>query len=318
MRTLGPFAIVLILALALAGCAGDEPAPDGTTPTSDITPTGTDDGSSAGSDASDSVPWAAYRLDETVTPRSGGSGKIQSFAYTSTEGAEGERTILDVKVEVLGTSTENVRSQRLDVTTGEQTPVSVQVEVTKLKHTITVRQDDSGERAAGDTATVTVWLPTEDSAAPSMFLWRYVHLDYEEEGATGVWEHVADPAAPQSMAVPYTEGDDPTSWWGFDHLLATYSLSWWAGLFAADAALEEGSYNFGGFAYESKRETLRVGGYTFDGWRVTWSAGAPGESADFTVAVAPTLPLPVVQDIGSSEGSGGSRTRFELTDLDLG
>lgn len=321
-----PLLLTLATALVLAGCASDDPSPDatptpntgaGATPTSPTAGAGSTDGSTT--DATDSIPWAAYRLDETVTPRSGGAGKIQSFAYTSTQTQGAEVTILDVTVESLGTSTENVRSQKVDLTTGTQTPVSVPVEVTKLKHTITVREDGSGELQAGDTATATLWLPTSETTAPSMFLWRFVHVDFEDGDESGVWEYVADPNAQQAFPAPYTEGDDPNSWWGFEHLLATYGLSWWAGLFAEGSNLEEGSYNFGGFAYRSERETLRVGGYTFDGWRVTWSGASEGDSADFTVAVAPSLPLPVEQDFGSNDGgSGGSRTKFELTALDLG
>lgn len=314
------------IAIVLAGCAADNGTTDDGETTSDTTaPSGPTTGAPSGSGAGTTTdgattaasPWAAFDFQDEVDPRDGRSGKIQSYSYTTTQTHGAGTTVLDVDVEVLGTSTENVRSTRFDLTgaSPSTSAVTTPLEVVKLRHTIRVERDDSGEHQAGDTSSATMWIPTDESVGQGTFLWRFVHLDRDEDGVTGVWEYVGDATG---TTAPYTEGEDPTSWWGFEHLLATYGLSWWAGLFAEDAEIQEGTYGFGGFQYTASRETLRVSGYGFDGWRIQWSGAAEGESASFAVAVAPELPIPFEHDYGSSGGSGTSRIAYKLTALELG
>lgn len=331
MSTRLPTVLLVSFAL-LAGCAADDPST--TTPTMSGTPTSSPvSGTSAPPTSGDPVgasptpgttveipPWAAYRFDERVEPRSGGAGEIQSYAYTHTVEDAGEVTILDVVVENLGVSTETVRGQSFDLSSGASgpRPISASVEVAKLRHTLTVKQDDTGERAAGDRAVITVWMPTEGSAGVLGVLWPFVHLDFEDGEATGVWESVPSAPGATAMTLPYTEGDEALGWWGAEHLLTTYALSWWAGLFQEGATIEEGSHNFGGFQYSAKRETLDVPGYTFDGWRVSWSATNGTDTGGYTVAVAPELPLPFEHTFASTSGGDTSRYSYELTALELG
>lgn len=337
MRSI-PLAWIILTVAVFAGCAATDEAtepPAGATPTGSTTgtpSTGTTPGGTVPTDTSTGTtptpsgdeavaPWGAYRFDEVVDPRTGGSGRVQSYAFTHTRENEGEVTQIDVGVEVLGVSTETVRGETFDFASGnsEPTTVSASVEVAKLRHTITVQRDDSGELTPGDTAVVTVWMPL-DAAAPTLALWQFVHIDFEDGDERGVWETVPQTAGQTTMTLPYTEGDDPTSWWGFEQLVTAYALSWWAGLFQAeDVTLEEGSHSFGGFQYSAERETLAVSGYTFDGWRVSWSAtDVGGSSGGYTVAVAPALPLPFEHAFASKTGQTTDRIAYELTALELG
>lgn len=290
---------------------------------SDGGPDDASSGASSGSSDDDSTddaamsPWSAYRFQETVEPRSGGSGKIQSYSYTSTEEDSGEKTVIDVDVEVLGIGTEDIRSQKMDLTGGEPVTVTFPVEVTKLRHTFTVVQDDTGELEAGRSGAATLWVPT-DPAAPGTFLGYFAHLDFEEGDDVGVWEYHTPADDSGTFYLPFTEGEDPTSWWGYDLLLGTYGLNWWSGLFVEDSGLEEGTFGFGGYQYKAERDTLEVGRYAFDGWRVTWSVASAGDRGGYTVAVAPELPIPVAYDYGSTTGGESDRIAFELTDLELG
>ena len=304
--------LALLLGFAfVAGCAAD----NGTSDTTSGTPSGGDASPGSGDEAS--ATWGAYRFDERVEPRSGGGGKIQSYAYTHTAEDAGEVTAIHVEVEVLGISTETVRGQAFDFSSGatEPTPVTAPVEVAKLRHTLSVEQDDTGELSAGDSAVVTLWMPTDGATMTA--LWQFVHVDFEEDGATGVWESLPMEEGQTTMTLPYTEGEDPTGWWGFEHLLTTYAFSWWAGLFQ-EGDIEEGSHDFGGFRYSAERETLDVSGYAFDGWRVAWSAATADDSGGYTIAVAPGLPLPFEHAFTSTTGGETNRYEYKLTALDLG
>lgn len=328
MLRVASFVALVLVAASLAGCASPDESTT-TTPTQSVgqtttttlptttttiptitLPTGTPDDDLV-------VPWGAYRFDETVRPRSGGSGKIQSYEYSHTMENDGEVTSFDVKVDVLGVSTETVRGQQLDLSTGQTTVVSAPVEVAKLRHTITVIKDDSGDTSPGDTGVATLWLPTEARTASVTMLWQFVHLDFEENGVTGVWENLPTDATQASFSVPYTEGEDPTNWWGFEDLVTTYALSWWAAIFE-DATIEEGSHNFGGFQYSADRDTLSVDGYSFAGWRVEWSVTSGADSGGYTIVVAPALPIPFEHSFRTSSSGGSGSYSYKLTGLSLG
>lgn len=321
---------LIIIVATFAGCAGNEatstPPSESvngsttTTTTPTVGGTGTiptNDDDDSGTTDDDAVPWGAYRFDETVQPRSGGAGKIESYAYQHTEEQDGKITILDVNVEFLGVSTENIRGQTLDFSTGATSVVTAPVEVAKLRHTLSVTRDDSEELTVGDRGVATIWIPTTKSSSTAASLWQFVHIDFESDGSTSVWESLPVEAGQTALSIPFTEGDDATSWWGFNHLVTTYALSWWAVLFE-DALIEEGSHGFGGFQYSANRETLTVGNYGFNGWRVAWSATVGTDSGAYNIAVAPGLPIPFESSFSSTTTDGTDRISYKLTELRLG
>ena len=133
--------LALVLAVAaVAGCASN-----------DVDPAPNDDAAPPAEATSDAPAWAAYRFDENVDPKSGRAGKIQSYGYTHTDETAGKATTLDVTVENLGVSTETVRGQSYDFSSGVAEPqtATASVEVAKLRHTLRVVEDESGELTPG-------------------------------------------------------------------------------------------------------------------------------------------------------------------------
>lgn len=314
-------AAVLVTSALLAGCMGTPDVPEVDDTGSDDG-TGTDTGGDAPGDGGEQVSWAQYAYDREVDPASGRSGKVQSYSYRNTQEENGEKTVIDVDVEVLGTETENVRVRQPDFATGDfdGKVVEVPVRVHKLKHTIEVVQDDTGDREAGDTGVVTLWIPADSTGPQGTYLWNFVRMEEETDDGTNVWEYYTTEEMQNdgNVYMPYTEGDDVMQSWTWDYLMGTYGWGLWSTFFADTTTLEEGSYNFGGVSYVSKRERLEVGDYAFDGWRVTWGAVSGGEGGGWTVAMAPQLPMAYEYAFSSRSGDTTSLMSYKLTDLELG
>lgn len=336
---------LLAVFLLLAGCAapaddaGDasgavvdpDDAADPGAPGGDAT-TGGADGSpdAAGEDgASDEERafWAAFAFDEPVTTKSGETGLIRSYSYTNTVEEDGKETIVDVTVVVEGASTESIRAQTMDMASGtyEMKVVSTPLEVTKLRHELTVVKDDTGEREAGETSVVTVHVPVEELPESSTFLWYFAKMTWENaDGESGTWEYHLSPTMEaeqengEALYLPYTEGDS-SSWWGFELMTSTYGLSWFAPYVRGEQAFEEGSFSFGGYSQRVERETLTIGEHAFDGWSVSFSGTSDGASSGWMMKAADDLPIPVAFRFGASQGSDDSSVvAYELTDLELG
>lgn len=337
-------ALALLLAsLLFAGCAApsDEGVDDGGSPTvgGDVgadpsTPTtggagaGVDDGgaSDGGATEEETAFWAAFAFDEPVTTKTGQTGLIRSYAYTNTIEEDGKETVVDVDVVVEGVSTEDIRVQTLDMSsaTPEMRVVSTPLEVTKLRHELTVVKDDTGERVAGETTTVTVYVPVGELPESTMFVWFFSKMTWENaDGEAGTWEYhlseemQAEQESGEGTYLPYTEGDS-SSWWGFELMTSTYGLSWFAPYVRGEQAFEEGSFSYGGYSQEVQRETFTVGGHSFAGWSVEMSGSSAGASSGWMMKAADDLPMPVAFRFGSSQDGGDSSiVAYELTDLEI-
>ncbi|HET6405012.1 MAG TPA: hypothetical protein VFH78_10220 [Candidatus Thermoplasmatota archaeon] len=326
----------LTIALLLAGCAdsggseGDDAdlADDAgaSAPRGSGAPSSGASGDSGATDA-DPARWYAFAFSREVEPKSGGSGRIQSYSYTTTKENDGAETTVDVVVTVEGVSTENVRTQKMDMASGNYEPVvvSTPLEVTKLRHEMTVVKDDAGDREAGETSVVTIWIPTGELPESSTFVWYFVKMAWEGEGGErGGWEYYVSPQmqAEQEQGgviyLPFEDGRSGGSWWAFDLMTSMYGLSWFAPYVTGEQAFEEGSFSYGGYSQSVRRETFRIGGYAFDGWSVQLSGVSGGSSSGWMMKASEDLPIPVAFRFGSSGDGSSSVISYELTDLRLG
>lgn len=275
----------------------------------------------------DLAVWHAHAYDRIVDPKGGASGRIQSYSFVQTNTEDGQTTEVSVDVEVLGRSTEAIRMNRTTVEadyTMKSEIVSTDVEVHRLRHTLTVLRDDSGERAEGETATITLALPADEVAAQGSFGWYFVAMDYETADGAGTWEYYMTEQMQDEMDeggsfyLPYIEGEEATAWWGFEYMLGTYGLSWWSAWASGDRSFEEGSYDYGGYSYSASRVTHELGGYAFDGWDLRWGGSDGSSSNELVLKVAPELPMPLEYTSGSSDEGSEDLLSYRLTDLRLG
>lgn len=342
-----PRAVALLLSfLLLAGCAApsdegdadDANAPgDGDPDAGAPRPTagsvrpgseGESDGETAdgGATEEEKAFWAAFAFDEPVTTKSGQTGMIRSYSYTNTLEEDGKETVVQVDVIVEGASTEDIRVQTMDMSSGspQMSVVSTSLEVTKLRHELTVVKDDTGEREAGETTTVTVYVPVGELPESTAFVWFFSKMTWENaEGEAGTWEyHVSEEMQAQqesgaNVYIPYTEGES-NAWWGFELMTSTYGLSWFAPYVRGEQAFEEGSFSYGGYAQSVRRETFTLGGHSFEGWSVEMSGTSGGSSSGWMMKAADDLPMPVAFRFGSSQNGGDSSVvGYQLTDLEI-
>lgn len=331
-------ALLVALAPLAAGClAGEEPPPadgdatptpeddgDGaSTPTPSTPPTsGSGDGATSGSgDAGER--WYAYQFDAPATPRGGSPGLVRAFSFTTTREENARATIVDVAADVLPASVEQVRSQRVDLTSGsfEPTIVTFPVETFQVRHVLTVQRDDTGEHAEGETAIVTVSIPTE-AAPPGMgAIGEFAKIVVERDGVASTLESfVPDTeraADPNAMYLPFTEGEDAASWWGLDLFLATYGLSFFSAWATGEQEFEEGRFDYGGVYYDVAKATFEVGGYSFDGYRLSWGVASPDGSGGYRLEVSPDLPIPISSRFATDAVDASSVYGFELTDVEI-
>lgn len=331
MRSRAVSMLALLPIVALAGCAADEPGatttatPTSTSPgeTSPTSETPADGGSASSTPADDLGPWYAFAFDREVTTSDGESGPLRSFTYTHTREDAGGRQEVRVRVANDGVVEEIVRAQKIDFASGSFEPQTVAqtLSLHKLTHELEVVEDTTGEHAAGDAATIVVYLPTEQAAQRGAFAWFFTKLDFTTPAGEGTWEYLLTKQMEDELGagtvsyLPHTEGEDAVDWWGFDFIATTYGLGTFAG-YATDAeSFEEGTVSYGGFTYSMQRATFEVGAYEFRGWDVTTTAAGAGGSQ---IRIAPGLPLPVGYRFTSSGGSGTELWAFELTDVEIG
>ncbi|HVM46003.1 MAG TPA: hypothetical protein VM582_08725, partial [Candidatus Thermoplasmatota archaeon] len=338
-RFLSLLTMSLLLGALLAGCAseGTDGGADAADGDGDAAGTGAGAGSRptprsndgaaspSGSDASDEAArWYAYAFDTPVRAKSGGAGKIQEFTFRSTREESAGATVMDVRVEVLGVTSVPVRTTRMDMTSFESTTVETPVELQRLRHTITVVSDASSGRAAGDSATVDVYVPVDELQA-SAHGWFFTKMVWNDgEGEEHAWEWHVTPAmqsevdAGRAIYLPFVEGDG-SDWWGFDVMATTYGLGVFSGFATGAQEFSEESFSYGGYSHRTSRETFRIGGYTFDGWSVRTSATTAQGSGEWSFDVSPDLPVPISYRIGSTGADGSDAVyAYELRDLKLG
>lgn len=319
--------VLLLVALLLAGCA-DTAVEGGTLDAGDGEAAGMDAGEDAAPDASeDPARWYAFAFDHEVTPRSGGSGKIQSYSYTNTREDEGKETTVKVDVTVVGTGTEAIRTSKMDFASGsyEPTVVNASLETVRLRHELTVVTDETGERTPGETSVVTISMPTEELPESSTIFWSFVKMEWGgADDESGSWEYYVTPEMAQQQEggevvfLPFQEGEQSDAWWGFDFMTQTYGLSLFSGYVHGDQAFEEGSFSFGGYSQDVHRESVTVGAYTFDAWSVEIRGTSDGESSGWMMKASDDLPIPMAFRFGTEGSESDSVLAYELTDLVLG
>lgn len=336
-RGLRTFALLMI-ALLFAGCADaptdDEAEDEGDPRTNPTTGTTRSTGSGAtppaGSDATDDpARWYAFAFDREVEAKSGGSGRIQSYSYTSTTEEGGKETTVDVDVTVEGVSTQTIRTQKMDMAAmqaGNMEPniISSQLEVAKLRHVMTVVTDETGEHQAGESTVVTVYVPTGNLPQSSTFLWYFAKMSWEGAGSeVGTWEYYVSPEMQAQQQngtgffLPFEEGGSSTDWWGFELMTSTYGLSWFAPYVTGAQGFQEGSFSYGGYSQDVRKDTFTIGSYTFDGWSVELSGVSGQSSSGWMMKASEDLPLPIAYRFGTT-GESSSLMSYELTDVKLG
>lgn len=339
-------ATLLMLGATLAGCAetstdhdgGDHGSgaatPTGTaspsaggTPRPTATPDGPHgDGHDDGSEGTAGEPWHAFAFAQEVRTRSGETGRITSYAYRSTEDQHGQRKVLDVRATIGGTVTEDVRVQRMDFSSGSYEPETISVPLTmhKVTHVVTVVEDSTGDTQAGETSTVTVYLPADKVAQQGSFAWFFPKLAHEGADGSGTWEYYLTPEMQKEMEagtvtyLPYTGGDDASAWWGFNVMAYTYGLGMFSGWATGAQEFEEGSWSHGGVSYSVDGRTFDVGEHSFGGWRVETTYASGGHSGENVLEVAPDLPVPISYSIAAHTEDGHTLFAYELTDITLG
>ncbi|MEM2900088.1 MAG: hypothetical protein QXT63_04800, partial [Thermoplasmata archaeon] len=137
--------------------------------------------------------WSAYMFEETVTPKTGTSGKIKTFKYDEKYINDNKVTELDVLGTYLGKVTEPIYTNRTEMTTNTYqvnfSHVSTNLECYKVKHDITVKRDDTNSGYANESS-ITVWIPTSGFNTSATYFWIYPKAEYsDEKGNSGSWSY---------------------------------------------------------------------------------------------------------------------------------
>lgn len=309
--------VLVLLGTALAGCA-EEGAP--ANPTNDGGADGgaadggangganggTNGGANGGGDATPPTVWHANAYDRVITPKSGPSGRLQAYSFEQkATDAEGKVTEIKADVEVLGRSVEPIRTNftsfGADFTSNSETRTS-DVDVYRLRHTVTVVRDETGGSNVGDVSKLTLYIPAGNASSVGFGIF-FVKLVAETGAGTSSWEYYVTPEmqaqaeASQGFYLPYVEGDDLTASPAFSHLLVVYGLSTVVAQLNEDGALEEGTHEMDGATFTVARADHQIGTYTFAGWTLRGQHEGEPESS---IGLAAELPVPV-----SFEGSAG-------------
>jgi hypothetical protein len=316
--------IAVLLVLSLAGCGGGSGDEDNN---------GNGNGNGDGNGA-ETAQWAAYAFGDTVEPKSGGSGKIDSFTIESAYNDEDGLRKFEIEGTYLGKETTQIKTQKMVTTT---TPfsmttenVTATLECYKVKHRVTVLQDDTGDTHP-DWAEITLWIPTSDLETSTLYFWIYPKAEYvDSNGDDGEWSYyltdamqaeMDNPPAGQTVAyLPVAEGD----FYGFDDwaFFGLYGWGWfWFKGFAEGGAqeLKEGSWTAGGYgcSYNCSKVNKTIGSYTFSAWSLAYSCTGEGSTGGYEGIFSEDLPLPIYAKFSSSGGGTSTYWEYTLTDLEL-
>jgi hypothetical protein len=308
--------VALLVVLSLAGCGSDNG--------------GTDENGNG--NGPETAQWAAYAFDETVTPNSGGSGKIKSFTIESVYSDEGKAREFKIEGTYLGKETAQITTQKM-VTTS--TPpyfttdnVNTSLECYKVKHRVTVVNDETGDTHP-DWADITLWIPTSDLETTAAYFWIYPKATYvDSDDNEGRWSYyltdamqneVENPPAGQTIAyLPVTEGN----FYGYDAwtFYGLYGWGWfWFQGFAegGQQQLRVASWSAGGCNYSCAKANKTIGSYTFSAWTLDASCTGQGYSGGYEGTFSPDLPLPIYLKVGSTSEGSSNYFEYTLTDLKL-
>ena len=221
--------ILLLLTVPLVGCGNGGSNGDGN---GNANGNGDGDGNST-----ETAQWAAYAFDETVTPSSGGSGKIQSFTIESVYSDEGKAREFKIEGTYLGKETAQIVTQKMVMVTSPSYSsttdnVTASLECYKLKHHVTVVKDETGDTHPA-WADITVWIPTGDLETTTQYFWIYPKMTYvDSDGHEGGWSYYLTdamqaemnnpPANTTVLYTPVAEGD----FYGYDDY-AFFGLYGW-------------------------------------------------------------------------------------------
>ncbi len=305
--------VAFLLVLSLAGCGSDNGGEE---------KNGNGDGN-----GTETAQWAAYAFGETVKPKSGGSGKIESFTIESVYSEDGKARKFEIKGTYLGKENAQIKTQKMVTST---TPpymttenVTTTLECYKVKHRVTVVEDETGDTHPA-WADMTLWIPTGDLETTSMIIWIYPKMSYvDSDGHTGEWSYYLTEAMQNDTTanyLPVAEGD----FYGYDgwafHGLYGHGWFWFQGFAKGGAQeLKEGSWGGAGYGctYNCAKVNKAIGSYSFSAWSLEYSCTAEGSTGGYKGVFSEDLPLPIYARFGSSGAGTGTYWEYTLTDLEL-
>lgn len=311
--------IAVLLVLSLAGCGSDNG--------------GTDENGNGDDNGTETAQWSAYAFGETVKPKSGGSGEIDSFTIESVYSEDGKARKFKIEGTYLAKETAQIKTQKMVMVTsppyGSTTEnVTASLECYKVKHRVTVLEDETGGTHP-DWAEMTLWIPTGDLETTSMIVWIYPKAEYvDSEYNEGNWSYyltdamqaeMQNPPAGQTITyLPVTEGD----FYGYDgwafHGLYGYGWFWFQGFAeGGQQQLKVGSWAAGGWTYNCSKVNKTIGGYTFSAWSLEVTGSSEGYTGGYKGIFSEDLPLPIYLKVGSSGEGSSNYFEYTLTDLEL-
>jgi hypothetical protein len=316
------FLVVAVLLIAsLAGCSGNNGGTDNNT-------NGNGDGN-----GTETAQWAAYAFDESVTPNSGGSGKIKSFTIDSVYSDEGKAREFKIEGTYLGKETTQIQTQKMVIVTSPsysstEDNVSTSLECYKVKHHVTVVKDETGDTHPA-WADITLWIPTGDLETTTQYFWIYPKATYvDSDGHEGEWSYYLTeamqtemqnpPAGTTVLYTPVVEGD----FYGYDDwtFYGLYGWGWfWFKGFAegGQQQLKVASWSYGGCSYNCAKGNKTIGGYTFSAWTLDVSCTGQGYTGGYKGTFSHDLPLPIHLKVASSGEGSSNYSEYTLTDIQL-
>jgi len=312
------FLVIALLAIvSLAGCGGNNGDEDNN---------GNGNGNGDGN-GTETAQWAAYAFDETVKPKSGGSGEIESFTIESVYSEDDEAREFKIEGTYLGKENAQIKTQKMVTST---TPpymttenVTTSLECYKVKHRVRVVKDETGGTHP-DWADITLWIPTGDLETTATFFWIYPKAEYvDSAGHEGEWSYYLTEAMQNDTTasyLPVAEGD----FYGYDDytFFGLYGYGWrWFQAFAEGGAqeLKEGSWAGAGYGctYNCAKVNKTIGSYTFSAWSLEYSCTAEGSTGGYAGIFSEDLPLPIYAKFSSGSGGSSDYWEYTLTDLEL-
>lgn len=324
--------LALVLVISLAGCGG------GTKPTpTDKDGEGNGNGmvpvDGGGGNGGETDHWAAYAFGESITPSSGGSGKIDSFTMECVYTESGKAREFEIKGTYLGKETTQIATQKMTIVTSPvysstTENVTTSLECHKLKHRVTVVNDETGGTHPA-WVDMTLWIPTGDLETTATYFWIYPKAEYvDADGHQGKWSYYLTdamqaemnnpPAGTTVLYTPVAEGD----FYGYDEwaFYGLYGWGWyWFKGFAegGQQVFQQGSWSYGGCSYSCTKGSKTIGGYTFSAWTVEASCVSGASSGSYKGTFTADLPLPIYLKIASTGEGSSAYFEYTLTDLKL-